>query len=153
MADSALFTLSLPVSRRRLFFSRAAQGAIALLPTVLLFWALLPLLAPRQPGWPHGLIRALPFQLLAGAVGYSAALFGLSVLNETVFGLVVGMFGAFAGLGAGLEWPPLRQILDFASGATVVTTGRVLWAAVAACIALSCVFLVFAVRTVERREF
>ncbi|HZU29346.1 MAG TPA: hypothetical protein VFA04_27735 [Bryobacteraceae bacterium] len=153
MADSVLFTLSLPFSRRRLFLARAGQGAIALLPTVVLFWALLPLLGLRQPVWPHALIRALPFQLLTGMVGYSAALLGLCLFSETVFGFVVGGVGAIAGLGSGLEWPPSRSILDFASGATYVITGHISWTAVAACVVLSCLFVVFAVRAIERREF
>jgi hypothetical protein len=141
------------MSRRRLFFSRAAQGALALLPAVVLFWLLLPLMALRQPNWPHSLLGALPFQLLAAAVGYSAALLGLSTLNETAFGFVMGALGGLAGLGSGLEWPPLRSILDFASGAAYVLTGHVSWSAVAACIALSCLFVVFALRIIERREF
>src|SRR5581483_12043931 len=138
MADSVLFTLSLPVSRRRLLLARAGQGAVALLPIVVLFWLLLPIMSLRLQGWPHSLIGVLPFQLLAAVVGYSAALLGLCLLNETAFGVVLGIMGGLAGLGAGLQWPPLRQILDFASGATFVITGHVSWAAVAACIALSC---------------
>lgn len=151
MGDSVLFTLSLPVSRRRVFLSRAAQGAVALVPMVLLFWLLILLL--RQPDWPHSLIAALPFEYIGAALGYSLALLGLALLSEMVFGLTLGIAGAMAGIAASIRLGPVTWFFDFVSGAQYLTTGRISWAGVAACIVLSCVFVFAAVRIIERREF
>jgi len=155
MADSVLFTLSLPVSRRRVFATRALQGAGAAALMMLLFWTLLPVLLGRFGVSPpfRLLLAAIPFQLVAAALAYTFALLGTCLFSEMVMAWILGGTGLLGGIGAGLGWQPLTGFLDFASGATYMTTGQISWFGVAVCVALSCLFVFAAVRTIERREF
>ena len=155
MPESVLFTLSLPVSRRSLFYTRALEGAVGALFMLLFFWLLLPLLSGML-GLPTPvavLISAMPFQLLAAALAYSAALLGSCVLSDVVLAFAFGITGALGGMGAGLEWAPLARFLDFASGAAYMTSGHISWTGIVVCVALCCAFVISAVRIIERREF
>jgi len=155
MPDSVLFTLSLPVSRRRLFLSRALLGALGVLLMIVLFWAQLPLLFASLAGAPplRVLLAAILFQFVAAALAYSFGLLGTCLLSEMTLSWVIGAAGGLGGIGAGLQWGPLVHFLNFASGATYMTTGQISWTGLAICVALSCLFVFAAVRTIERREF
>jgi hypothetical protein len=155
MPDSALFTLSLPVSRRRLFLSRAVLGALGVLLMIALFWALLPLLFASITGAPtlRVLAGAILFQFVTAALAYTFGLLGTCLLNDMTLSWVIGAAGGLGGIGAGLRWGPLVRFLNFASGATYMTTGQISWTGLTVCVALSCLFVFAAVRTIERREF
>lgn len=155
MPESVLFTLSLPVSRRRLLLSRAAVGALVLAPMVVLFWLVLPVVARAVPGMPsrHALMAALPVQFVSATLGYTLALAGTAVFSEMIFAWILGSAGALAGIGAGLDAPVLSGFLDFASGTTYVSSGHVPWTGIAVCLALSCLSVFIAVRAIERRDF
>jgi len=155
MRDSVLFTLSLPVSRRGAFLTRAALGAVAVLPMVLLCWAFVPLLLHFSPTpVPVRLLAAaIPFQFMAVMLAYSGKLFMECLVGEMT---QVWLFGGavFAGMiTAGLRWPPMIRFLDFVSGAAYMTTGQISWFGVGACLAVSCLFVVAAIQVIERREF
>ena len=155
MQDSVLFTLSLPVRRRSAFLTRAALGALAVVPMVLLCWAVVPLMMRFTPAAPpaHLLAEAIPFQLVGVALAYSGKLFVECLVGEMTQMWLVG--GAvIAGLvTTGLRWPPMVRFINFASGATYITTGQISWIGIAVCLALSCAFVFAAVHVIERREF
>jgi hypothetical protein len=155
MPDSVLFTLSLPVSRRGAFLTRAAQGSLGLVVIVFLFWSLLPVLFRSLPGAPawRVLVVALLFQFVAAALAYSVKLLAECLISETTQALIAAAAVAIGGVGAGLRWPPLVRFLSFASGATYMTTGQISWIGLSACVALSCLLVSSAVHVIERREF
>ena len=152
---SIVFTLSLPVSRRGAFLTRAALGAVAVLPMVLLCWAFVPLLLHFSPTpVPVRLLAAaIPFQFMAVMLAYSGKLFMECLVGEMT---QVWLFGGAVLAGmitAGLRWPPMIRFLDFVSGAAYMTTGQISWFGVGACLAVSCLFVVAAIQVIERREF
>lgn len=155
MPDSVLFTLSLPVSRRQLFRTRAVLGGFAALFLMVLFWLLLPVLLTMIAARPpfRLLLVALPFQLVTALFAYSLGLLGSALLSDVAMAWTMGAAGGLGGIGAGLEWPPLSHFLNFASGASYMTSGHISWTGVVVCLALSAVFISAAVRTIERREF
>lgn len=155
MPDSVLFTLSLPASRRSVFVTRVLEGAIGVLFMAMLFWILLPLLL-RSVGAVlpfRVLLTTIPFQLTAAALAYTFGLLSTCLFSDMVMTWILAGSGALGGVGAGLGWQPLSRFLDFASGATYMTTGQVSWTGLAVSIALSCLFVITALRTIEAREF
>jgi ABC-2 type transport system permease protein len=154
---TALWTLSLPVTRRRLLGVRAGLGAVELLalavvPT-LFVWALSPVVGQR-----YSLADALAHALMTFAGGM--AFYGFAFLLSTFFGdqlkpILVGMAVSIA-LGAVTMFS--RRLAEYSvynvmSGQRYFAEGVPPWAGLAACLALAALMFYVSLRVVERRDF
>ena len=154
---TALWTLSLPVTRRRLLGVRAGVGAVELLalavvPT-LLVWALSPLVGQSYP-----LADALAYALMTFAGGM--VFYGLAFLLSTFFGdqlkpILVGMAVSVA---MGVVTVFSRRLAEYSvynvmSGQRYFAEGVPPWAGLAACLALAALMFYASLRVLERRDF
>ena len=149
---SMFFTLSLPVSRRRLFFARAGFGAMESCAFVLMTTAVIPLFQPD----------ASLFQLLrygARAIVCTLAVYALSAFLSCVLDEMWQFTGTILILGgvamlqfrfAGLSFlSPLRGI----SLLTCPLTAPAPWAPMLTSVMCVAVLLFASVRVLERKEF
>ena len=154
---SALWTLSLPVSRGRLLGVRAAVGALELLALALVSSLLIPLLSPAV-GESYGFADVFVHSLLAFAAGL--VFYGLSLLLSTIFNdqlkpIIVGL-----GIAFGLSIVSLfsKRVAEYSvfkvmSGESYFRDGALPWAGLAACLALAVLMFFLALRVLERRDF
>ncbi len=156
LEGGALFTLSLPVSRRRLVGVRAAIGLAELFVLVFVPSLLIPLLSPAV-GERYA---------LGGALIHSACLFiavsvffGLALLLSTVFGdvwrpLLIALAIAFALVIADqFLQSPAFSLYRLMSGETYFRTGRVPWGDLLAAAAVSASLHAAAIASLTRRDF
>jgi ABC-2 type transport system permease protein len=156
LSGGALFTLSLPVSRRRLVGVRAATGLAELFVLVLIPSLLMPLLAPAI-----GEHYALGSALIHGLCLFIAAsvFFSLALLLSTVFGdlwrpLLIALAVAFALVLVDQFLPsPAWSLYDVMSGEAYYRTGRLPWGGLLAASAVSAALHSAAVFSFDRRDF
>ena len=154
---TALWTLSLPVTRRRLLGVRAGVGAaellaLAVVPT-LLVWALSPLVGQRYP-----LKDALVYALLTFFGGMF--FYGLTLLLSTIFGdqLKPILIGMAVSIAMGVVTMFSRRLAEYSvynvmSGQRYFAEGVPPWAGLLACLALAASMFYVSLRVLERRDF
>ncbi|HEV8579585.1 MAG TPA: hypothetical protein VGX68_10950 [Thermoanaerobaculia bacterium] len=156
LEGGALFTLSLPVSRRRLVGVRAATGLAELFVLAFVPSLLIPLLSPSV-----GERYALGSTLIHSACLFIAAsvLFALALLLSTVFGdvwrpLLIALAVAFA-LAVADQFlrSPAFSLYRLMSGETYFRTGRLPWGGLLAATAVSVSLHAAAIARLTRRDF
>jgi len=151
---SALFTLSLPITRRRLVGTRAGVGlaqcfAMAIVPSLVI-----PILSPAV-GERFGLVDALAHGLCIFFVG--AVFFSLASFLSTLFGdiwrpllIAIGV-ACVAAIAATVA--PQFSIYRVMSGESYFRTGSLPWAGFLASAVIAMALLYSAAETLERRDF
>ncbi len=154
---SAQWTLSLPVTRRKLFGVRAGVGALELLALAVVPSLLIPLLS-RSIGKTYPVSDVLIYSLIlfvGGLSVYSLALLLSTVFAEQLKAIIIGVVLVF---GTGLlalfdaRLAPYT-VATLMSGQEYFKTGVLPWAALAAYTALAAAFYALALRLLERRDF
>jgi ABC-type transport system involved in multi-copper enzyme maturation permease subunit len=151
---SALFTLSLPVTRKQLHGARVGTGlaqcfAIAMVPPLVI-----PLLAPAV-GQNFSLIDALAHGLCLFFVG--ALFFSLASFLSTMFGdiwrpLMIAVFIACVAAMAQLAAPEFG-LFKVMSGESYFRNGSLPWMGLVTTAVLASALLYSAAETLERRDF
>lgn len=151
---SALFTLSLPVTRKQLLGARVGTGlaqcfAIAMLPPLVI-----PLLAPAV-GQSFSVIDSLAHGLCLFFVG--ALFFSLASFLSTLFGdiwrpLLIAVFIACVAALAQFVAPQLG-VFKVMSGESYFRTGSLPWMGLVTSAVLASALLYSAAETLERRDF
>ena len=151
---SALFTLSLPITRRQLLGVRSATGlaqcfAIAMIPPLII-----PALAPTI-GQQFSVIDSLAHGLCLFFVG--ALFFSLASFLSTMFGdmwrpMLIAFFIACTAALAQAVWPELG-LFRLMSGDTYFRTGSLPWMGFLTTAVLASALLYSAAETLERRDF
>jgi ABC-2 type transport system permease protein len=154
---TALWTLSLPVTRRRLLGVRAGVGALELLALAvvpsLFVWALSPVVGQR-----YALASALAYSLMTFVGGMF--FYGLALLLSTVFGdqlkpilagmavsILMGLLSMFSKRLAGYS------VYNVMSGERYFAGGAPPWAGLLVCVALAALMFYASLRVLERRDF
>lgn len=154
---SALWTLSLPMTRRRLLGVRAGLGAVELLALAvvpsLLVWALSPIVGQRYP-----LADVFAYSLMTFTGGMF--FYGLAVLLSTIFGdqLKPVLAGMAVSIAMGLLSLFSKRLAAYSvysvmSGQRYFAEGAAPWAGLAACLALGGAMFYVSLRVLERRDF
>ena len=154
---SELFTLSLPVSRRRLVGVRAMAGLSELLVIIVVSFLMILLVSPSV-GQSYGFVTALIHTLCAFVA--SAAFFSLAALLSTSFSdiwrpLLIACAVAVVLWVAGQVIQDLNpySIFTLMNGEKYFRSGQVPWVGLLAAGSLSAAMLYAAVVNVERRDF
>jgi ABC-2 type transport system permease protein len=151
---SAMFTLSLPVTRRQLFTARAGVGLAQCLALAMLPPLMFPLLAPAI-GQQFSLLDALAHGLCLFGVG--ALFFGLAAYLSTIFAdiwrpLVVAV--AIACFTAVVSFAvPQIDVFSVMNGETYFRTGSLPWTGLLTSAVIATALLYGAAETLERRDF
>jgi ABC-type transport system involved in multi-copper enzyme maturation permease subunit len=155
--DAALFTLSLPISRGRLFGVRAAAGLAEFLVLVLVPSLLIPLLSPAV-GERYSLSAALVHGaclFVGGAVFFSLALVLSTVFNDLwrplLFALSIAIVLAVCeqlvvGLGA-------YSVFGTMTGETYFRSGQLPWVGLVVSIVAAAGLMSVAAANTARRDF
>lgn len=151
---SALFTLSLPVTRRRLFNIRAGAGlaqcfAIAMVPPIAIS-----IVAPAI-GQRFSIVDALAHGVClfaVGAVFYSLASFLSAIFADIWRPLLIALGVAFMIAIASFAVPQLG-LFTVMSGEAYFRTGTLPWAGLLTSAVLAAALLYSAAETLERRDF
>jgi ABC-2 type transport system permease protein len=151
---SALFTLSLPVSRKQLLGARAGAGLAELFALSMVPALVIPLLAPAV-GQQFTLADALVHGLCLFTV--AAVFFSLASFLSTLFGdvwrpLLIGLAIACAIAFLSFVIPQLR-IFSVMSGESYFRTGSLPWAGLLTSAVIATALLYSAAETLERRDF
>jgi hypothetical protein len=153
----ALYTLALPVSRRRLLILRAITGLAELLGLMMLASLALPLLAPAigesvsfQDAAVHGFCA-----FIAGSLFFSLALFLATVFSDVWRPLLIAIaIASLAGLAEMIYQDALSLgVIHTMSAATYHETGALPWPGLLICILGSSVLIFAAIQNLERRNF
>ena len=153
----ALFTLSLPVTRRRMLAVRAATGAGELAVLALVPSLLIPLLSLFiGETYSAGEVFVYVLLMVAGGIVF----FALSILLSTIFSdkvkpIVVGLVAVFVLETVSLlvkKFAPY-SVTSVMSGATYFRTGELPLAGLAASLAVAAVMFYLSLKIVERRDF
>lgn len=154
---SALWTLSLPVSRRRLLGVRAAVGALELLAVAVVPSLLVPALSPLI-GKSYPLGEAVAYALILYAGGL--VIYAFTLLLSNLFGdqlkpVIIGLAVVFALGLVSLFSKTLStyNVYTVMSGQRLYFEGRPPWAGLAACLAGAAALYLLALRALERRDF
>jgi hypothetical protein len=155
--SGALYLLSLPVSRNRLFGVRTATGLAELLGLVLVSSLLIPALSPTV-GKSYGIGDALVHAICMFVA--ATLFFSLACLLSTVFtdlGRPI-MLTAAAAIILALGEQLVSDMLPFGiyrvmSAESYFRQGAVPWLGLAACVAVSAALLYGAAINVERRDY
>lgn len=150
---SMLFTLSMPVTRRRLFFVRAGLGAIETCAFVVMTASLTLLLRPETTGTSQAFLYGLRAMVCTMAVYALSALLAC-VLDETwqfmggclILGFVLAIQSRVAVIS---DFSPLRGM----SLVSYPVTASVPWALVGASVVLITIFLYTSVLVLQRKEY
>jgi ABC-type transport system involved in multi-copper enzyme maturation permease subunit len=155
------FTLALPVSRRRLVWTRIATGLVESCAMAIVPWTAM-YLVEITFGKPLDVNQALMHlsMLLGGGIFFFAtAVFSSSVLEGEYTAPMVA-FGVLAGVAFAMNDPPLRDYSPwhtmFAASLMPTRTHRpegVPWTVLAGFAVLAALLLLASVKIVERREF
>jgi hypothetical protein len=153
---AGLFTLSLPVSRRKALLSQAAVGLGEMFLFALIPSLLLPIVA-RFHGqwfsWSDTLIYTL-LTIFGGAVFFYFAFLLTVILSNWLVAFVLAeaivfaLFLSFLSLGARPWW----NILGVMAGESYFYHGQIPWLGLLISLILSAVFIFTAVRIYERRD-
>jgi ABC-2 type transport system permease protein len=151
---SALFTLSLPVTRRQLFTARAGVGLAQCLAIGIVPPLTIPILAPAI-GQQFGLVDALAHGLCL--FGVATLFFALATYLSTVFAdiwrpLLIAVVIACTAAVASFAVPPL-DVFSVMNGETYFRTGTLPWAGLLTSAVLATALLYSAAETLERRDF
>ena len=154
---AALFTLSLPVTRRRLLAVRAAVGLIEIAILGLVPSVLIPLLSPIM-GKSYAIKDTLLYSLLsilAGAVFFSFSFFLSSIFSDQIKTIMMGISLALVLAIAAIAFKGLARysVFRIMSGETYFYDGVVPWLGLAVCLGISALFFFLSVRAVELRDF
>jgi hypothetical protein len=153
---AGLYTLSLPVSRRKVLLSQATVGFSQIFLVALITPLILPLIARFQGqwfSWKDALIYTL-MMVLGSAVFFYLSFLLTVILNNWVFafmlveGVVIALFLPFLSLEARPWW----NILGVMAGESYFYHGQIPWLGLSISLILSAVFMFTAVRIYERRE-
>jgi hypothetical protein len=154
---AGLFTLSLPVSRRKVLLSQAMVGFSEIFLVALPVPLILPLIA-RFHGqwfsWKDALIYTLTM-VCGGAVFFCFSFLLTVILSNyiaafmLVEAVVIALFLPFQAYGARPWW----NILGVMAGESYFYHGRIPWIGLSISLILSAVFILVAVRIYERRDF
>jgi hypothetical protein len=152
----ALFTLSLPVSRRRLLGIRAATGLAELAVLAIVPTLAIPLLSPaigQTYGMGEALVHALCF-VLSGAIFFSLA-FALSTVFSDVWrpaliALAIFYSVSFVEVAAA---PTRFGIIETMTAQTYFRSGQLPWGGLIAAIVASGAMIYAGIRNIERRDF
>jgi hypothetical protein len=153
---AGLFTLSLPVSRRKVLLTQAAVGLGGTFLAALLPSLLLPIIA-RFNGqwfsWSDTLIYTL-LMTLGGAVLFCFAFLLTVILGNylVAFILVEALVFALIAPFQSLRSRPWWNILGVMAGESYFYHGRIPWLGLLTSVILSAVFLFAAIRIYERRD-
>jgi hypothetical protein len=155
-APGVTYTLSMPVSRRRLAGVRMATGLLELATAATLSSMVVYLLAPTQgQSFP---IRDVMAHALLALIGVST-LYGLFVLLSALLGelskavaggAVLLLYGMFTFLTDGVRRLSVFRLM---TGDTYFLRGEIPWLGAVACIAFAATLMYASVRIVERRDF
>ncbi len=151
-----LYTLSLPISRRRLFGIGAAAGAFTLLVVAVGPSLLVPVFA-WSVGESYSVSQALVHSVMLFVGGL--LIFSVSLLLSTLFKST--WLSMFFAVGVVVALWPYRKFTEFPSwnvyhlmsGETYFLHGHIPWAGLAASLALAFVLFEVSVRLFERRDF
>jgi ABC-type transport system involved in multi-copper enzyme maturation permease subunit len=154
---TALFTLSLPITRRKLLSVRALIGALELAVLALVPSLLIPALSPLiEESYSFGdtLLYSL-LTIVGGMVFFSFSFLLSSIFSDQLKPIVIGLVVVFI--------PGVLPLLhkDFAryniynvmSGQSYFNGGAIPWMGLLVCIALTIVMFVLSLRIIERRDF
>lgn len=154
LAESTQFTITLPVSRPRLLYVRAAVGLVEMLALTLILacltWTLFP--SVRAATTPGDFARLLLTTILWLAAPYCAALFFVTLLAEPLSLMCAGWSITL------LLWllhrsAPAVDIIRAFGQASPLITHRLPWSQIATCAGLTVVLFWAAVRVVQTREY
>lgn len=154
---TALWTLSLPVTRRRLLGVRAGLGALELLALALVPSLLVVALSPLV-GQSYSAADALAYSLMTFAGGMF--FYGLALLLSTVFGDQLKPILAGMAVSVAMGLLPLfskrlaaYSVYNVMSGQSFYAEGVPPWAGLFACVALAAAMFYVSLRVLERRDF
>jgi hypothetical protein len=154
---AALFTLSMPVSRKRLLGTRAAAGLVQWLALALLPALLIPLLAPAV-GEGYGVSSALAHGMclfVSGAVFFSLAVFLSTIFGDVWRPILIALLLATLIAIPEQMFPDLWRfgLFGVMSGESFFRTGQLPWLGLFASAALSAALLYGAAANFARRDF
>jgi len=151
---SALFTLSLPVTRRRLLGARAGAGLAQWLAVSMIAPLSIPILAPSI-GEHFSIVDALAHGLCVFFVG--AVFFSLASFLSTLFGDIWRPLLIAIGIACGLAIvsfaSPQLAIFSVMDGESYFRNGTLPWAGLLTSAVLATALLYSAAETLERRDF
>lgn len=151
---SALFTLSLPVTRRQLLGARAGTGLAQLFAVAMVPSLVIPMLAPSI-GQQFGIVDALAHGLCIFVV--AAVFFSLASFLSTLFAdiwrpLLIGI-GVACAVAVASFFAPQLAIFSVMSGESYFRTGSLPWAGLMVSAVIATALLYSAAETLERRDF
>jgi len=154
---TAFFTLSLPVTRRRMLAVRAATGAIELAALALLPSLLIPLFS-LLIGESYSLRETIVYVLLTITGG--AVFFAFSILLSTIFSdqvkpIIIGVAVAFILTTVSIFFKKFApySVLNIMSGDSYFRAGELPWVGLGVSLAVAAVMFYVSLRIVERRDF
>jgi ABC-type transport system involved in multi-copper enzyme maturation permease subunit len=151
---SALFTLSLPVTRRQLLGARAATGLAQLFAIAMVPPLVIPILAPSI-GQRFSIVDALAHGVClfaAGAVFYSLASF-LSTLFTDIWRPLLVTIGIACAVALASVVVPQLAIFSVMSGESYFRNGSLPWMGLVTSAVIASALLYSAAETLERRDF
>jgi hypothetical protein len=154
--SAGLFTLSLPVSRRKILLTQAMVGFSEIILVALTTPLILPLIA-RFHGqwfsWRDALVYTL-MMVFGGALFFCFSFLLTVILSNWLLAfvlteaIVIALFVPFQSLGARPWW----NILGMMAGESYFYHGRVPWLGLSTSLILSAVLMFVAIRIYERRD-
>jgi ABC-2 type transport system permease protein len=153
----ALWTLSLPVTRRRLLAVRAGIGALELLALAVIPSLLICLLSPAI-GESYPVTEALAYSLIlytGGAFFYGLALLLSTIFQDQLKAVLAGMslaivMGLLSLLSARAAQYSVYKVM---TGEAYFTSGAPPWMGLASCLAAGLAMFFVSLRLLERRDF
>jgi len=158
MHPSTVFLLSMPISRRRALFTRAATGAIFtalyILLSLGLFSLMLPMLGRQGVEWSQ-FLSAIAFISLGSFAAFGFATFLATFLDEQMAGGgAIGFICGGLGAGALLDWSNVHfHPMSWLIGEMFIRTGKVVWPLVLLMFAAGAACLVASAVIVEKKEY
>jgi ABC-2 type transport system permease protein len=155
---AGLFTISLPVSRRRILLTHSALTAIEIFLVVLapsLFYLIANGLAGRRFSFWNAVIYLL-LLALGGMVFLAFSILLAVIFSNQWIAVIIGVAIVIA-----LNWPfarffeeyPRWNVYHLMSGETYLRYGRIPWLGLLVSLAVSALLMFAAVRIYERRDF
>ncbi|HET8676219.1 MAG TPA: ABC transporter permease subunit, partial [Blastocatellia bacterium] len=154
---TALFTLSLPVTRRRMLAVRAATGAIELALLALVPSLLIPLfsLVIGESYSPAKIIIYVLMTIIGGAVFFALSILLSTIFSDQVKPIIIGIAVAFILTTVTMFFKKFApySILSIMSGDSYFRTGQLPWVGLAVSLAVAGAMFYLSLRLVERRDF
>ena len=153
----ALFTLSLPITRRRMLAVRAAMGAgelavLALAPSLLI--PVLSLLVGKTYGAGEALVYVM-MTVAGGMVFYAFSILLSTIFSDKIKPIVIGLAAVFVLEMVSLLFKKFApySVTQIMSGASYFRTGELPVAGLAASLGVAALMFYLSLRIVERRDF